>query len=165
MNQFLRKTVHEFASLYGLKSKSRGKGEQRFIVLYKTKRSTLPGKSGRTAIDRLIDRGNAMQHTAGYQRSLSTLDAKMGKKKTKTKGKSGQPASFAESSQSARVVPGMVVGSSASPIQESNVGNILLRKMGWTPGSTLGTAGSSDGLRDPLKAVIRKKNAGLGHGD
>src|SRR5690606_15484759 len=40
MNACQRKYVHKLASCYHLKSKSRGKGDNRFTVLYKTKYST-----------------------------------------------------------------------------------------------------------------------------
>lgn len=46
------------------------------------------------------------------------------------------------------------------PIDGSNVGNRLLKKMGWTEGEGLGKDG--DGILDPVQAEIRNSKAGIG---
>jgi len=43
---------------------------------------------------------------------------------------------------------------------ENNVGNKLLKMMGWTEGTGLGTAG--DGRVDPIKTAIYAEGVGLG---
>jgi G patch domain-containing protein 2 len=53
------------------------------------------------------------------------------------------------------------VGSSAPPIPESNVGNQMLRGMGWEPGTGLGP--QSNGIQEPIVTPVRPKYAGLGH--
>ena len=55
---------------------------------------------------------------------------------------------------------GQVVGSNAPQVGESNVGHILLSKMGWTPGQSLGKDGQ--GIAQPISAVMRDKRRGLG---
>jgi hypothetical protein len=52
-------------------------------------------------------------------------------------------------------------GSSAPPIPESNVGNQMLRGMGWEPGTGLGA--QSNGIQEPIMTSIRPKYVGLGH--
>ena len=48
-----------------------------------------------------------------------------------------------------------------SPIADSNLGNQMLRGMGWKPGQGLGK--DSSGQLLPIKAVKRPRNLGLGH--
>ncbi|KAL3873730.1 hypothetical protein ACJMK2_036844 [Sinanodonta woodiana] len=52
------------------------------------------------------------------------------------------------------------VGGEADPIPETNIGNIMLQNMGWSPGSGLGQDGS--GIKNPIIAKIRPKRQGLG---
>jgi len=47
------------------------------------------------------------------------------------------------------------------PIPPSNIGNQMLRIMGWTPGTGLGT--DRNGIKDPVRAYLRPKGLGLGH--
>ena len=55
---------------------------------------------------------------------------------------------------------GKVVGANASPIGHSNIGNQMLLKLGWSPGSGLGR--NETGITEPLKAVMLPKGRGLG---
>lgn len=54
-----------------------------------------------------------------------------------------------------------LVGAGVGPIPDSNVGNVMLRSMGWEPGSALGSRGT--GITEPVQATIRPKFQGLGH--
>ena len=47
------------------------------------------------------------------------------------------------------------------PIPPSNIGNQMLRIMGWMPGTGLGT--DRNGIKDPVRAYLRPKGLGLGH--
>ena len=47
------------------------------------------------------------------------------------------------------------------PIPECNMGNKMLQTMGWSPGQGLGK--KSNGIVNPVKAVKRPRNLGLGH--
>lgn len=53
-----------------------------------------------------------------------------------------------------------VVGESATPIPESNMGNRMLQSMGWSPGMGLGPEGR--GITEPIRAMQRPKGTGLG---
>jgi G patch domain-containing protein 2 len=53
------------------------------------------------------------------------------------------------------------VGDDAPPIGECNIGNQMLRNMGWTPGNGLGCDGS--GMLDPITVNKLPKNVGLGY--
>ena len=54
-----------------------------------------------------------------------------------------------------------VVGGDAPPIQECNVGNQILRNMGWKPGNGLGA--KENGICDPIRTNRRPKYLGLGY--
>jgi hypothetical protein len=53
------------------------------------------------------------------------------------------------------------IGSSAPPIPDSNLGNQMLRGMGWEPGTGLGA--QNNGIQEPIITAVRPKYAGLGH--
>lgn len=55
----------------------------------------------------------------------------------------------------------LVVGGDAPPINDTNIGSVMLRGMGWTPGRGLGA--QEDGICAPLCASRRPKNVGLGY--
>ncbi|XP_067011470.2 G patch domain-containing protein 2 isoform X2 [Anabrus simplex] len=57
--------------------------------------------------------------------------------------------------------PMELVGASAGPIPETNVGNQMLRNMGWEPGTGLGL--QKQGIQEPVTAAQRPKLQGLGH--
>lgn len=49
------------------------------------------------------------------------------------------------------------------PIPDSNVGNQMLRTMGWKPGQGLGK--DSCGMKNPIKPIKRPRHLGFGHPD
>ncbi|XP_030201336.1 G patch domain-containing protein 2 isoform X7 [Gadus morhua] len=53
-----------------------------------------------------------------------------------------------------------VVGESASPIPDTNLGSRMMQTMGWNPGTGLGPEGR--GITEPVRATLRPKGAGLG---
>ena len=57
-------------------------------------------------------------------------------------------------------VSGEIVGGSADPIPESNIGNRMLQNLGWKPGTGLGADGG--GLMTPVMAVKRSGRHGIG---
>lgn len=53
------------------------------------------------------------------------------------------------------------VGHLASAIPETNIGNQMLRSMGWVPGTGLGP--DKSGIVNPIRATLRPRKLGLGH--
>ena len=53
-----------------------------------------------------------------------------------------------------------MVGESASPIPDTNLGSRMMQTMGWNPGTGLGPEGR--GITEPVRATLRPKGAGLG---
>uniref|UniRef100_UPI00358F6A32 G patch domain-containing protein 2-like isoform X2 n=1 Tax=Myxine glutinosa TaxID=7769 RepID=UPI00358F6A32 len=60
-----------------------------------------------------------------------------------------------------KTAPTGIVGETARPIPESNVGSRLLQNLGWIPGTGLGPQGR--GITEPIGAVSRPKGTGLGY--
>ena len=50
------------------------------------------------------------------------------------------------------------------PIPESNIGNKMLKSMGWSPGTCLGSSNSDKNLLNPIQTVKRPNRVGLGYG-
>ncbi|XP_045067191.1 G patch domain-containing protein 2 isoform X2 [Coregonus clupeaformis] len=86
----------------------------------------------------------ASRQTSGHLGSLCTGDVKRRRKAAPL----GLPP------------PTGVVGESAVPIPETNMGNRMLQSMGWSPGMGLGPEGR--GITEPVRATQRPKGAGLG---
>nr|XP_046147679.1 G patch domain-containing protein 2 isoform X2 [Oncorhynchus gorbuscha] len=86
----------------------------------------------------------ASRQTSGHLGSLCTGDVKRRRKAAPL----GLPP------------PTGVVGESAGPIPETNMGNRMLQSMGWSPGMGLGPEGR--GITEPVRATQRPKGAGLG---
>lgn len=145
----IRKLVHELAHMYGLSSKSKDSGVDRHCVLVKGEGARVPRDLCR--LDKFLDR--AQKASRYIYHSESAKD----RKGPKAGGGKGGKASGA----AAKVIPGAVVGGEAAPIEEENVGNRMLRKLGWSPGQGLGSAKS--GRTDPVEAVYKGNRSGLGH--
>ena len=56
---------------------------------------------------------------------------------------------------------GEIVGATAPELTADNVGNQLMRKLGWTPGEALG-AHDNKGILHPVTHVVKTTKAGLG---
>ncbi|GLB44985.1 putative R3H domain containing protein [Lyophyllum shimeji] len=134
-----RKSVHEMAQAFNLKSVSKGKGDARYTTLAKTTRSGLSVDEKKVA--RIMRRFGA----AGGARAEFTGSKPKG-------GRGAKP-----------VVPrhkeGEEVGKAAPKIGESNIGFRMLALMGWSEGQRIGVTG---GLDAPLTAVIKNTKLGLG---
>ncbi|KAI1301117.1 hypothetical protein EDD11_005807 [Mortierella claussenii] len=160
----LRRKVHLLCNHYNLKSQSVGSGKRRFPILIKTDRTKMP-----------INPVNVNKLLNQSEKELTLLSAQFqgsrkggfgggggkggysggngGGGKGKGKGRSAGSGTMA--------VHGTVVGASASAISVENVGHRMLSKMGWCPGVGLGATG--DGIVQPIEAIVRAKNRGLGH--
>lgn len=137
----VRKFVHCHAQLYRIKSFAVGKGEDRRVVFQKLENSGLALNT--RELDKIIEKGN----------KAITWCSKDNFGKNKGKGSSGGQ------NGSTKPVPGSIVGQNSSPIQDDNVGNQMLQKMGWSPGTGLGR--ESSGITNPIAAVVKTKRAGL----
>ncbi|WEW60361.1 squalene synthetase-like protein [Emydomyces testavorans] len=137
MDKKVRRLVHELANSLSLKSQSRGHGKTRFPVLTKTARTRGFDSESIEEVGVLYDR--------------ASLVRQMGKA-SRSRGKGLKTASY---------VDGDVVGASAPELGAENKGRMMLERMGWINGSTLGS-GKNNGILHPLKHVVKTSKAGLG---
>lgn len=144
----IRRYVHLLGNLYRLKTFTVGKGIEKRIVLQKTEYSGLANNTRQ--LDKVIEQGNkAVKWCNGDLESR-------GKGKSGRKGKKG---SEIDSNSSTKPADGTIVGARSAPIKEDNVGNQMLQKMGWTPGTGLGR--DSTGIVNHIPAVVKTKRTGL----
>ncbi|KAF8134687.1 hypothetical protein K438DRAFT_1922921 [Mycena galopus ATCC 62051] len=135
-----RKTVHELAIAFRLKSASKGKGEGRYTTLVKTTRSGLGVDEKKVA--KILRGGGGGGEFVRW-----------GGEKGNGGGRGG-PAAVP------RQRDGDEVGKAAPKIGETNIGFRMLAMMGWAEGERIGA--SADGLHVPLTAVIKNTKLGLG---
>lgn len=142
-----RKVVHEIASVFGLKSLSKGSGRSRFPVLQKTRKTI-------DFDDALFARLSGRLNRRFYPR--------MDRKSTTSAGPSrGRGGGSGVSRGDTGYREGEVVGATAPELGVGNRGHAMLEKMGWTSGNALGAL-NNKGILQPIAHVIRTSRAGLG---
>ncbi|KAK6520400.1 hypothetical protein TWF506_000662 [Arthrobotrys conoides] len=137
--------IHILAHGFFMQSKSQGKGNDRFPVLYKTKQSRL-FEGDEKAIDILLSNpsGRGSQGRFGNNRSKSSRQF--------TSGSGGD--------RTIHNKDGMIVGTGAAELSQGNKGYDMLARMGWTTGTGLGS--NRTGILDPVQAIVKNSRAGLG---
>ncbi|KAH7325141.1 hypothetical protein B0I35DRAFT_425707 [Stachybotrys elegans] len=143
MDTHARKTIHELASKFKVKSKSIGKADQRRPVIYRTGR-TLP--YAEAAFNQIVGRLTKRQF-------FPRLD---------NKGKRGQKAPPVRTNHAAASYrEGEIVGGAAPELGVENRGRAMLEKMGWSTGTALG-ASNNKGILQPVTHAMKSSKAGLG---
>lgn len=143
MSDHHRKGIHLIANRLGLKSKSSGKGDQRFPVLYRTVRTV---KYSDAFFGDVV--GGIGAGFFGVPR-----------KRRQGAGESGFRGRGGASGVSYR--DGEIVGGSAPELGVDNKGRAMLEKMGWSIGTALG-ADHNKGILQPVAHVVKRTKAGLG---
>jgi len=143
-----RKTVHEIASAFSLKSKSVGGGRTRFPVLYKTSRTSDLSTDSLKVIESRLSR-RAFMPRMDKRAKRGHVVPRRGA------GGSAGPAGAAFSYQD-----GEVVGATAPELSAENKGRAMLEKMGWSTGTALG-ASNNKGILQPVPHVVKISKAGL----
>ncbi|TGZ80203.1 hypothetical protein EX30DRAFT_372449 [Ascodesmis nigricans] len=147
MDKFARKTVHNLAGQLFLKSKSVGAGKLRFPTLYKTSRSTL-FEADEEAIDSILR----------HRKFLKRMDVGVSKHGG---GGAGGKGPFSGGGGIGKRRDGEVVGHGAPELAADNKGRMMLEKMGYKSGMSLGTE-RNKGIVVPVVAVVKVSKAGLG---
>jgi len=140
MSKADRKTVHELATKLNLKSKSIGKGQKRFTTIIKTSHSGI--------YEHDEEGVEAIMRTGKFAKRMDVGGQRAGK------GAGG-------GGRGGRNKDGMVVGAEAPELSATNKGRLMLEKMGYKAGMSLGVEGNQ-GISEPLVAVIKMSKAGLG---
>ena len=143
-----RKLVHEFASIFNLKSKSNGGGRSRYPTLFKTSRSIQFSEGKLEDVEILLDQ----------RRFLPRLDKglKRGSGTRKPAGRSGTVSGAAVAYRD-----GEIVGAAAPELGTDNKGRAMLERMGWSTGTALGAL-NNKGIMLPVVHIVKTTKAGLG---
>jgi hypothetical protein len=140
----IRKIIHEFASRFGLKSKSVGKGQLRRPTLTRTKRT---GAFTLDEIDQtVITLLRRHLSLSAVRESFWGLRCQTRSPKSKSKRVGGE---------------GRIVGGTMPEIDDSNKGRAMLQKMGWSSGTALG-AHHNKGRLLPVLHTMKTSKGGLG---
>lgn len=138
--------MHELAHIFGLKSRSIGKGLSRHPIIYKTATSI------RYCDGELEPRSEGL-HRA--RRSYVPKERTNGEKDKNYRHRGGADRF------SVGYKEGEIVGAAAPELAAENVGNQLMRKLGWKPGEALG-AQNNKGILQPVVHVVKNTRVGLG---
>ncbi|CAG8971403.1 hypothetical protein HYALB_00006953 [Hymenoscyphus albidus] len=144
MDKANRKIVHELANAFNLKSKSVGKGDQRFPVLYRTRGTRFYSESMFDNVESKLARRFLPRMDVGGKRGPRPVHG--------GGGYGGAAASYRD---------GDVVGGSAPELGVENKGRAMLEKMGWSSGTALGAI-NNKGILQPVSHVVKTTKAGLG---
>jgi len=128
-----------------LKSKSAGQGNNRFPVLYRSKRTARYEEHIFNAVETRISR-----------RFLPRMDVNSKRPGAKQSNRAG---GFNNVDVSYR--DGDIVGASAPELGVENKGRAMLEKMGWSTGTALGAL-NNKGILEPVSHVVKTSKAGLG---
>ncbi|KAI8805762.1 hypothetical protein BJ742DRAFT_819091 [Cladochytrium replicatum] len=179
----LRKLCRELAECYNLRVRTNGSKAHKLLVVSITAGSFVPPNS-ESLVENILgplilkERQYRSTHLldddgiAKQKREDSSKSKRRGKKASDSgvrRSRSSQNGLSRDSSEPGKPRVGSVVGESAKPIGEDNVGHRMMLLMGWKPGSALGKPAASEsdlaneGITHPVKVVIRDKRAGLGH--
>ncbi|RYP48995.1 hypothetical protein DL768_005186 [Monosporascus sp. mg162] len=144
-----RRTVHQLANKFKIKSQSAGKGNNRYTVLYRSQ-ATLPFEQA------FFEREFARIKRTWFPR----VDVDEETVKQTRILKRAEPRR-ARGNHSLTYREGDVVGQHAAELGAENKGRTMLEKMGWSKGMALGT-GDNKGIMVPITQVVKKTKAGLG---
>ncbi|KAM5465118.1 squalene synthetase-like protein [Microsporum audouinii] len=139
-----RRIVHEIANALSLKSISRGKGNGRFPILTKTHGTPVFYPDETAKLDALVFRHRITRYS---ERRRTEAGAR--------------PAKSSGEAKAASYRDGDVVGAWAPEIGADNRGRVMLEKMGWNTGMSLGAA-NNKGILQPITHVVKTTKAGLG---
>lgn len=144
MDKSARKTLHELARRFKVKSQSTGSGDQRRPTLIRTKYT-----SGYT------DEHLEIAISGLGRRYFPRLDLKGKDKAMQRKSRVGANNSAVTYQE------GEIVGASAPELGQENKGRAMLEKMGWSSGMGLGSL-DNKGILQPVAHVVKRTKAGLG---
>jgi hypothetical protein len=153
MDKQARKTLHELAGKFKIKSQSTGSGDQRRPVLYRTKRTA------RYSENRFDDAEAHVNEAAARigRKYFPRLDTKGKGQARAGGGGGGGRGGFG----AVRYRDGEIAGASVPELGQENKGRAMLEKMGWAKGMALGSL-DNKGILEPVVQVVKTSKAGLG---
>lgn len=148
MDKTYRKIVHDIANAFNLKSKSVGKGNTRFPVVYRTQRTMAYSETTFRRVEGKVSR------------FLPRSDVK-GKRPIGRGVSRGNFGGVGGGGAAGGYRDGDIVGGSAKELGIENRGRAMLEKMGWSSGTALGAL-NNKGILEPVSHVVKTTKAGLG---
>ena len=139
MDAGARKDVHQMCFQLALNTKSRGSGNSRYPVVYRTSRT----KGFDEAVFASVYQ-NFRPRSGKFKKRVASI----------TGGRGGTLAA-------ASYQDGEIVGAAAPELGQENRGRAMLEKMGWSTGTALG-ASNNKGISVPVAQIVRTTRAGLG---
>ncbi len=160
--------LQKLGMFYNLKPQYIGSGKNKMITLTKTNRTCILSYEDMTDMFQHI----LVKPKCGPPEGKDELRRSSRKKhKTPEKNDDGKAKRHNDHKKTSTssflmiTMPTMLdiitVAQDAQPIDETNIGNRLLKAMGWAPGSPLGING--EGIVNPIAAVIKHNKKGLGY--
>ncbi|PHH62951.1 hypothetical protein CDD82_1949 [Ophiocordyceps australis] len=144
MDPQARRTVHELAGRFRIKSKSKGHADQRQPTLYRT-RKTL------SYVESTFNQAIARIEQRNVQRR-PTVKGRKPDNRQLCQNRNNDTTSYKE---------GDIVGARAPELGAHNRGRAILEKMGWSSGTALG-AMHNKGILQPVTQAVKRSKAGLG---
>lgn len=148
MDKTYRKIVHDIANTFMLKSKSAGKGNTRFPVVYRTQRTIAYSETTFRRIEGKVSRFLPRSDVKGKR----PLGRGVARGNFGGGGGGGGAGGYRD---------GDIVGGSAKELGIENRGRAMLEKMGWSSGTALGAL-NNKGILEPVSHVVKTTKAGLG---
>ncbi|OAL45968.1 hypothetical protein IQ07DRAFT_590759 [Pyrenochaeta sp. DS3sAY3a] len=136
MDKHRRKAVHEMGLHFGLGSRSRGAGANRFTVLWKYSRNRVWTDADFYAVIQHKGFARFLQEPSGGRANKGPFRSYVGYR------------------------DGDTVGADAPELGPENKGHALLKKMGWSKGVGLGAL-DNKGILQPIPHVVKTNRAGL----
>jgi len=153
----VRTPIYKLTQAYQLLTESIGTHKKQFLIMRKCNLTCIPDKTVTQTIVFGFDRPPASPKPKG---KASGKKDRFVDDRPPRKGSRDNHRNQGDLSAASKPTAGSVVGGSAAPIGENNIGNKLLQKLGWTPGMTLGARGT--GIKEPIEVVFRGRRTGLG---
>ncbi|CCG20625.1 Sqs1 protein [Candida orthopsilosis Co 90-125] len=139
------KTLQSMAAAYNMQTDKCGRHNVRHYIKVTKTRKTYKNIPNFNRINAIM-RGRPVFHRMDVKREKKSKDSKL-----KRGGGGNEPrAKFKE---------GDVVGAEAPEIDQSNLGRIMLEKLGWSRGQGLGRGNS--GINEPIVAKVKMSKTGI----
>ncbi|KAG5421010.1 SQS1 [Candida metapsilosis] len=139
------KTLQNMAAAYNMQTDKCGSYNMRHYIKVTKNRKTYKNVPNYNRINAIM-RGRPIFHR---------MDVKREKKSDERKTKRGGGGNESR----ARFKEGDVVGAEAPELDQSNLGRIMLEKLGWSQGQGLGKANS--GINEPIVAKVKMSKTGI----
>ncbi|KAH9904606.1 hypothetical protein F4778DRAFT_780578 [Xylariomycetidae sp. FL2044] len=147
-----RRIIHLVANKLQLRTRSAGKGDGRYPVLYRSKATAAFNADTFDRVFKKVKR-------PWFPRV--DVDEKVVNEAKILRGAEGRTSKSRYTKNSLTLREGDIVGQHAAELGSENKGRAMLEKMGWSKGMALGHE-ENKGIMVPITHVVKKTKAGLG---